>query len=260
MTAPESWYATRTLSALELLAFRPSSAAEVAHALQVHPRTARRLLNRLVADGYVTRTEGERRVYRPTMRLVALAGQVVERSELAQRAAPAVERLHRETGAAAHLSVPSYRSVLCLVHRAGPASDALRPQLRELVPAHSTAAGKVLLAHRLEWRTSVLSQELERYTERTLVEPAELEREAARIRDRGLAIEDGEYRTTQRGIAAPVFDASGEAVAALGIAGPADRLGPHALAVASPSVRRLAVATSQDLGFVARQAVPEARA
>jgi IclR family KDG regulon transcriptional repressor len=240
------------MRALELLAFRPSSAAEVAHALQVHPRTARRLLNRLVADGYVTRTEGERRIYRPTMRLVALAGQVVERSELAQRAAPAVERLHRETGAAAHLSVPSYQSVLCLVHRAAPASDALRPQLRELVPAHSTAAGKVLLAHRTQWRASVLAQALERYTERTLVDAAELEREAARIRERGFAIEDGEYRLTQRGLAAPVFDATGEAVAALGIAGPADRLDGHALAAASPLVRRLAAAASEALGNLIR--------
>ena len=56
--------------------------------------------------------------------------------------------------------IPSYRSALCLVHRAGGA-DA-RPQLRELVPAHATAGGKVLLAFRDAWRESVLAGVLER--------------------------------------------------------------------------------------------------
>jgi len=240
MTAPESWYATRTLRALELLAFKPSSASEVAHALQVHPRTARRLLGRLLEDGYVTRTEGERRIYSPTMRLVALAGQVVERSELARLAASTVERLHRETGLAAHLTVPSYQSVLCLVHCAGPMPEGTRPQLRELVPSHCTAGGKALLAHRAEWRASVAAQGLERYTERTIVDPSELEHEAARIRARGFAIEDREYRLTQRGLAAPVFDRAGEAVAALGVAGPVERLDTRTVAVAGPLAARLA--------------------
>jgi DNA-binding IclR family transcriptional regulator len=227
--------------------------------LEVVVGTARRLLNRLVDDGYVARTEGERRMYSPTMRLVALAGQVVERSELARRAAAAVDRLHRETGAAAHLTAPSYRSVLCLVHRAGPAPEGFRPQLRELVPSHSTAAGKVLLAHRAEWRASVVSQGLERYTERTLVDPAELEREAVRIRERGFAIEDGEYRVTQRGIAAPVFDGGGEAVAALGIVDSIERLDARTLAAASALVRRLAAAVSEALGSPAEGASARAR-
>jgi IclR family KDG regulon transcriptional repressor len=249
MTAPESWYATRTMRTLELLAFRASSASEIAQALQVHPRTARRLLNRLVADGYVTRTEGERRMYAPTMRVVALAGQVVERSPLAAALAPAVERLRGETGVSAHLTVPCYQAALCIVHCAPPDASPLHPQLRELVPAHATAAGKVLLAYRDQWRASVLAHQPEQHTNRTLTDPADWEREAARIRERGFAVEDGEYAAAQRGLAAPVFDATAEAVAALGIAGSSDELGPRELMRVAPLVAFLAASASETLGF-----------
>ena len=249
MTAPESWYATRTLRALEVLAFRSCSAAEIAHALQIHPRTARRLLNRLIADGYVTRTDGERRLYAPTMRLVALAGQMVERSPLAWQAAPFVERLHRETGASAHLCVPSYDSVLCLVHRDGEDAAPARPQMRELRPAPATAAGRVLLAHRAGWRASVLA----RHRGHAAGDAREAEPDFAGIRERGFAVLEREHGGAGIGVAAPVFDPRGDAVAALGIAAPPDRM--H-LAAAVRVVPALAAALSAALtqGFLPGEA------
>jgi DNA-binding IclR family transcriptional regulator len=207
----EALFVTRTMQAMEVLAFRPSSAAQVAEALQVHPRTARRLLARLVDDGWVSRTDGRRRTYAPTLRLVALAAQLAERAPLARAAAPVVAQLFDDTGGAAQLAIPSYTSVLCLVGR---------PQLRELVPAHATACGKVLLAYRDPWRESVLQTTLERRTARTVVDPAALRAEAGTIRERGYALEDGEYVEGVRGIAAPVRDASGAVTASLAVSLP----------------------------------------
>lgn len=219
MISAEAFFVSRTLQAIEVLAFQPSSAPQVASALQVHPRTARRLLNRLVADGWATRSDGRRRTYAPTMRIVALAAQLAERAPLAVAATPVVSRLHEETGAVAHLMIPSYRSALCLVHCAG-GPDA-RPQLRELVPAHATAGGKVLLAYRDSWRESVLDGELDRPTERTISAPDELRAEAAAVCARGYALEDDELVAGVRGVAAPVRGANGEVSAALALSGPA---------------------------------------
>src|SRR5215217_8588331 len=119
MSAPEAWHVTRTLRAMELLAVRPRSAPELADALGVHVRTARRVLKRLDSEGYVMLSDDRRRRYRPTMRVVALAGQVVERAELTQTAVPHVAALREELGRGCHLCVPSYLSALCLVHDAG---------------------------------------------------------------------------------------------------------------------------------------------
>lgn len=213
MSATDAFFVSRTMQAMEVLAFQPSSAPQVAGALQVHPRTARRLLNRLVHDGWVTRTEGQRRTYAPTMRIVALAAHLAERSPLALAAQPVVTRLHAETGAVAQLLIPSYRSALCLVHRAG-GPDA-RPQLRELVPAHATAGGKVLLAYRDAWRESVLELPLERVTDRTIHDADRLRAEAALVVERGFALEDSELEPGLRGAAAPVRDASGDVAGAL---------------------------------------------
>lgn len=202
---------------LELLAFAPLSAPQLAAALHSHPRTVRRVLGRLEHDGYLTRGEDARRLYAPTMRLVALAGQVVESSGLGRRGRPYVEILHARTGAAAHLVVPSYHSVLCLVHCASDVDDG-RPRLRELVPAHCTAGGQALMAWRESWRESLLGEPLQRFTDRTIVDPATLRRALERVRADGYAVEDGEYQPQVRAVSAPVL-VRGEAVAALSVSG-----------------------------------------
>jgi IclR family transcriptional regulator, pca regulon regulatory protein len=213
---PEAFYVARTMQVLELLAFQPLSAPQVAATLQIHPRTARRVLVRLHEEGYLTRTDDTRRLYSPSMRVVALAAQIAARSPLTVRGVAIVARLQDEAGSDVHLAVPSYLSTLCVVHADG--ICAARPHPRELVPPHCTATGKALLAWRQRWRDSVLSHRLERYTERTLVDPASLAREADATRTRGYAIENGEFEAGVRGVAAPVF-IGGEAVAALGVSG-----------------------------------------
>lgn len=215
-TVPEALYVARTMQVLELLAFQPLSAPQVAATLQIHPRTARRVLVRLHDEGYLTRSDDTRRRYTPTMRIVALAGQIAARSPLTSAALPAVSHLHDETGADAHLAVPSYLSALCIVHAGGHCDARVHP--RELVPAHCTATGKALLAWRQPWRDSVLSNPLERHTPHTIVDPAALAREADATRARGYAVDVGEFEEGVQAVAAPVF-LGNEAVAVLGASG-----------------------------------------
>jgi DNA-binding IclR family transcriptional regulator len=219
MAPTEAWHAGRTMRILELLAFAPLSAPQLADALHAHPRTVRRVLTRLVDDGYLTQSDEGRRLYEPTMRLVALAGQVVETSPIARRARPYVALLHERAGMTAHLVVPSYRSVVCLVHRASSEPEDAPPRLRELVPAHCTAGGKALLAFRDRWRESLLAAPLEAFTNQTVTDAGVLRRELETVREVGHAIEDGEYQPRLRAVAAPVFGADGEVVGALSVAG-----------------------------------------
>jgi hypothetical protein len=167
----EAWYVARTLRALELLAVGPRSAPELADELGVHVRTARRMLKRFAVEGYATLGSGRRRRYRSTMRIVAVAGQVVERAELTSVAVPYVQALREQVGEECHLSVPSLLSVLCLMHAPRDRVSEFRPQLRELVPCHCTATGKALLAWRDRWCKAVLAQPLRSFTDRTLTGP-----------------------------------------------------------------------------------------
>ena len=233
----------RTMQALEVLSFQPSSAPQIAEALQVHPRTARRLLNRLVADGWLQRIDGARPLYVPTMRIVALAAQLAERAPVVRLGAAVAQDLQAATGNVVHLAVPSYRSALRLLRVNGDAGS--RPQLRDLAPAHAIAGGKLLLAYREPWRESVLARPLEPVTELTVVDPDAVRSEAETTRARGFAVEDGEFRPGVRAIAAPVRDGFGDVVAALAVSGARaelediDRAARHVAAAAGDLTEQL---------------------
>lgn len=71
-----NYYARHSVRALEALALRPTSAPQLASTLQIHPRTARKLLLRLMHDGWVEMCEGRRTrptYYRTTDRLLVVA-------------------------------------------------------------------------------------------------------------------------------------------------------------------------------------------
>jgi DNA-binding IclR family transcriptional regulator len=240
----EAWHIVRTLRALEMLAVAPRSAPELAAGLQAHVRTARRLLRQLESEGYVYLGDDHRRRYRPTMRIAALAGQVVARAELTQTAVPYVTALRDELGESCHLCVPSYLSVLCLVHAPARQGGDCRPHLRELIPAHSTASGKALLAWRNSWSNAVLEQPLESFTGRTLTGPEALRRQLGHTRARGYAIEDREYAQDTRGIAAPVLSSTGEAIAAVAVVATTTRLPTETIATVAEAVIRAATALS----------------
>jgi DNA-binding IclR family transcriptional regulator len=236
------------MQALELLTFNDLSCPQVAAAMQIHQRTARRLLLRLAADGYIEQTLDSRRRYRATLRLAALGCQVIAHAELPRIAAPYVAALHAETGADAHLFIPSYRGVACVVHCADTLAAGVVPQpaLRELLPAHVSAAGKVLLAFRQRWRDSVLAEPLRRYTDATATSQSAIQRVVTEIRALGYAIDAEEYQPGVIGLAVPVVvEAEVPAALALssrsgeGVATWRDRLIGHMRTSADSLARRL---------------------
>jgi IclR family acetate operon transcriptional repressor len=199
-----AYQALRTVHALERLAFRPMSVPELAVALQVHQRTARRLLRRLAAEDYVTLVPGARRRYRLTRRLAVLGRQAIAHDDVLGLAAPWVARLATQAGQPAGLWIPCYADVVCVLH-AEPHDPTPEQMLRELAPAHASAPGKALLAHRERWRESLLAQRLRRCTPRTLTDPRDLVADLRRVRARGYATDTGEHDPDHRAIAAPVF-------------------------------------------------------
>lgn len=204
------------MQALEVLAFGPSTASRIAVELRVHPRTARRLLNRMVHDGWLIRHDGPRPSYAATLRIVALAAQFTARQPLLAHAAePAIE-LHAATGCSVHLATPSYRSTVRLLR----VRDGRVEMTRNLAPANATAAGKLLLAYRPGWQDAVLAAPLEARAEHTLVDLIRLRDVLGGVRSRGLASEDGEYRVDRRAIAVPVLGQETEPLAALAISWP----------------------------------------
>jgi IclR family acetate operon transcriptional repressor len=89
---------------------------------------------------------------------------------------------------------------------------------------------------------------LERYTEKTIVEPDKLFAELATSRARGWAVDDEERTLGMRCVAAPIYNEHGEAFAGLSISGPTVRMTDERLGELGPMVRRAAEAITRSIG------------
>ena len=216
MSQSPAHFAIRTLRVLEVLACTPATASGIADALLIHPRRARRLLSQLQRDGWLSFRHGaDERVYAPTLRFVALAAEVAARAPLTTMTASALEQLHAATGRPALLTIPGYRGTVCVARCVG--EHGAQAAVAAVSPAHCTAAGKVLLAHRDVWRRSVLATPLVRCTERTATDPSALARELDRVRHQGYALEDEEHLDGVSAAAAPVAGPGGSVLAAMSV-------------------------------------------
>src|SRR3546814_4671557 len=80
--------------------------------------------------------------------------------------------------------------------------------------------------------TEVLHQRgMPRFTEKTIVDPAALRCELARIRERGWAVDDEEHTVGMRCVAATIHNEHGEVIAGVSVSGPSVRETP---AITSP--------------------------
>jgi DNA-binding IclR family transcriptional regulator len=146
--------ADRVLGALEAIVFGRATSRRVADSIGAHPRTVQRIVRTLERAQYVERLRGRGSVahtFHPTVRLLAMAAQLAPRLPLVHHGDDAVGRLEAATEFGAYLAVPSYTDVVVIAcgERRG-----IRPW--SLLSALDDAAGRVLLAHRHEWRASVL--------------------------------------------------------------------------------------------------------
>jgi DNA-binding IclR family transcriptional regulator len=180
--------------------------------------TTYRLARELVAWGGLERRPGGG--YRVGPRLWRVGTVAPLATKLLDIARPFMHDLREATNERVSLVIVDGLQALRLQEIPGPGNDSVPAAHREVrQPLHATAAGKALLAYAPDdMATEVIENGLARYTERTVVTPAELTRSLAIIRSTGVAVAEGEMTTGTRSVASPVLDSRGFAVAALAIA------------------------------------------
>lgn len=115
---------------------------------------------------------------------------------------------------------------------------------------HASGVGKALLAQMPEERVKQILHKrgLVKFTDHTLVAPADLFRQLADIRRRGWATDDEERNLGMRCVAAPIFNEYGEAIAAISVSGPTVRVTPERAAEFGPQVARAAQDITSSIG------------
>jgi DNA-binding IclR family transcriptional regulator len=171
-------------------------------------------------------------------------------NELRSRALSWSEQLSTQTGEAVRVGALHGKSILVIHHVFRPDSSLQILEVGAVLPLHATALGKSVLACvSNDVREDLTAGGLSRFTGQTLSTGTALRRDLATVIERRYAVEREEAVLGEAGIAAPIFERSGAAIGAVGIAGPPERLlADGREGAAAGSVIRAAQGISRDLG------------
>ncbi|MCC6890466.1 MAG: IclR family transcriptional regulator [Hyphomicrobiales bacterium] len=239
----------RGLTLLELIAEGREGVPvrELAAAMGLPRSIVQRLLNTLQAAGYLER-HPSRVGYRLAIKLWRLGCQSVRRLSVHQIARPSLESLSRRTNEMTKLAVLAGGDVVYIDGVDCAQSVRAYVPIGGNAPAHCSATGKAILAFLPVDRLAAVGPPNRRYTPQTVVDTQAFARDMQRIRQRGYAINRGEWEAGVGGVAAPIFDAEGQAVASIGIILPLARF-PLAKAAPLGALTRAAAADiSRQLG------------
>ena len=215
------------LALLELLADNGSmSLAQVERESGLNRTMAYRLLRVLGELGYVEH-DPVRHQFGLGARLLGLGAATAQRMNLAEIARPCLDAVRSDLQEAVTLGILAGNQVIYLGMLPGAEGPELAAPMSLRDAAHSTSVGKAILAFLPELqRESRLESlmPLPAITPATIVDIQVLDLDLARTRERGYSLEDEENTPGTRGVAVPVLDVRGLPVAALALAGPADRI------------------------------------
>lgn len=221
----------------------------LAKRLGVAKSTVHRLAVTLVSEGFLEQNPANGR-YRLGLLLFSMGTLVRRRMNVAEEAVPLLHALYEQSGETVHLAVLHGSEILYL--RNIESQHAIRPRsyLGVRKPAFCTSEGRALLAFSPPMLiANALRADLQPRTAHTVVEKAELQRLLTEVRESGHAIDDEESEDGMRGVAAPIFDANGNVLAAVGLVAPTQRLTKQKLRGVIPMVTETAQLISSRLGY-----------
>jgi DNA-binding IclR family transcriptional regulator len=243
----------RAAAILRLLSGRTHrlGVVDLAGELGLPKGTVHGLLRTLQHVGFVEQDE-ETGKYQLGAALLHMGSSYLDGNELRTRALNWSDSLAARTNESVRIGTLHDGQVLIVHHVFRPDDSLQTLDVGALLPAHATALGKVLLAHHPYAAGEIVKRGLEAFTDLTITDPDRLERELARVRERGWASDIGELVSGQVSFASPIIDRRGVTVGAVGIFGPPDRLlvarQPRGELVAF--VREAARAVSRELGAI----------
>ncbi len=179
--------------------------AEISRTTGAVPSTTLRIVETLKDMGAIEEI-GDSGLYRPGPAVLRLGSNFILTCELREIARPCLLRLSETVGEPIALAIKQDDEVFFVDCIGGNSPMSFHLQIGAAVPAHLSAAGRVILALSGQNPSKLSAQE------------SVDSRILAQARQLGYATQDGEVTSGLRSIAAPIFDENGRAFAAVVIA------------------------------------------
>ena len=203
---------------------RDCRVTDLAQAFGMARSNAHRTLQTLVECGWAVQDPATS-AYRPSLRLFELGSLVAEVADIGALLRPHLAALAQATGETIHLAALDGAEIVYLDKFDSPLPVAAYSRVGGRAAAYCVASGKALLAA-AQLDTAALRARLGQLTAHTpnsITDFDALQAELERTRTRGYAENREEWRLGVCGLGVPVFNARGEAVAALGMSVPSIR-------------------------------------
>lgn len=187
--------------------------------LSLNKSTVSRMLNTLAQRGYVEKLKDGS--YRLGVRIVELSSVHLNSLQLKTEALRFMEELKVKTGLIIHLGVLSDMEVVYLEKLSSYTNLRMYSQIGKRAYAHCTGLGKSMMAfmdHR-EVEKIIRTKGLPAITKYTITNADELYKKLDMIRENGYSIDEEENEENIRCVAAPIFDYTGNVIAAVSATG-----------------------------------------
>lgn len=158
--------------------------------------------------------------------LYELGTRVPVRSLVVERVRPHLERLARETGETANLACLAGGSAVYLDRAEANRSLRMRSAPGDRLPLYCTGVGKAILSILPEDRARAIlgSDPLPRINDKTIIDPEEILKEAAKAKEAGFGLDKEEYETGLTCLALPIGLPESDFYGAMSVSGPTARM------------------------------------
>lgn len=194
---------------------RTLSAAELARRADLPTSTAYRIFDELLAESLLDRDGRRLRLGTRLWELVSRGSKVLG---LREAALPFMEDVQAVVGHHTVLGILEKNEVLYIERIGSNESTINITKVAGRLPIHATSTGLVLTAFGpAEDQEILLHRRLKRYTDTTPIDPDELRRKLAEVRRMGYSVMAGTIVPESTGVAVPIFNAEGTAIAGLSV-------------------------------------------
>ena len=223
--------------------------SSIAQRLGLAKSTVHRLAVTLAGEGFLEQNPQNGR-YRLGLSLFSLGALVRQRMDVSNQAHSLLGALRDLTQESIHLAILDETSIVYLYNMESAQAIGTRSYIGSRKPAFCTSEGRALLAFSApELVATVLKEELVARTPKTTTNAKALRLMLDEVRQLGYATDDEESENGMRSVAAPIRDISGRVIAAVGLAGPIQRLTKKELRRLVPHVVATADAISARMGY-----------
>lgn len=242
----------RALTIIKLVSSRKDGfgVTELANKTDLNKSSVFRILATLLKHGFIEQ-DLETKKYRLGYQYLELSAKLLDSIDIRKEAMPFLRQLEEKTNEVIHLVIYSQKEAVYIEKLEGNETLRMHSQVGKRVPMHCTSAGKTILAYLPKEKVmNIIEQKgLPKHTENTITNIEDLFKNLAEIKNKGYGVEKEENELGIKCVAAPIFNHSGEVVAAISISGPSMRMSDAIIDTLKDELMTVCKKVSERLGY-----------